>query len=92
MNIHCLGINHRTAPIEVREKLWFPDTELPALLAALRERSMAECALVSTCNRTELYYVPSAGAVSGLPLWRTLAERKGAVDAFRDEQIGRAHV
>ena len=63
MNIHCLGINHRTAPIEVRERLWFANGELPALLSSLKERAMTECALVSTCNRTELYYVPSPGEI-----------------------------
>jgi glutamyl-tRNA reductase len=88
MNIHCLGINHRTAPIEIREKLWFSNGELPSLLAALHAgEQMAECALVSTCNRTELYYVPAPGSPNGAPLWRTLAAKKGTADAFRDEHF-----
>ncbi len=87
MNIHCLGINHRTAPIEVREKLWFSDAELPGVLASLKEGRMAECALVSTCNRTELYYVPAPGVTNGSPLWPTLAAKKNAAEAFRDEHF-----
>lgn len=87
MNIHCLGINHRTAPIEIREKLWFSNGELPAVLASLKESAMNECALVSTCNRTELYYVPSGAEANGTPLWRDLARRKNAEGAFRDEHF-----
>jgi glutamyl-tRNA reductase len=87
MNIYCLGINHRTAPIEIREKLWFSAGEVPAVLAALKEGAMTECALVSTCNRTELYYVPSGAQANGSPLWRTLAAKKNAEDAFQDQHF-----
>jgi glutamyl-tRNA reductase len=87
MNIYCLGINHRTAPIEIREKLWFSAGEVPAVLAALKEGAMTECALVSTCNRTEFYYVPSGAQANGSPLWRTLAAKKNAEDAFQDQHF-----
>lgn len=51
-----LGLNHRTTPLEVREKLAFSAEQTRAALAALRER-YAECeaVLLSTCNRVELY-------------------------------------
>jgi glutamyl-tRNA reductase len=55
MNLVLTGINHRTAPLAVREKLWFSDNELPPVLARLRNRLFAECLVISTCNRTELY-------------------------------------
>lgn len=58
MNLYCVGINHRNAPLEVREKFWFSEEEIPAALAKLREHGIKERALVSTCNRMELYYVP----------------------------------
>ena len=64
MNLYCLGINHRTAPIAVRERLWFSADEAGSFLKLLRGQSVEECALVSTCNRTELYYVPGSRIVA----------------------------
>jgi glutamyl-tRNA reductase len=51
-----LGINHTTAPLEVREKIVFGAEQRAAALARLRERFPgAEAVLLSTCNRVELY-------------------------------------
>lgn len=58
MNFITLGINHRTAPIEVREKIWFSIEEIKAFLPKLKEKYFRECVLISTCNRTELYGIP----------------------------------
>jgi glutamyl-tRNA reductase len=55
MNLVLIGINHRTALLDVREKLWFSDAELPSALVQLRDKFFTECFIVSTCNRTELY-------------------------------------
>jgi glutamyl-tRNA reductase len=53
---HVLGINHHSAPLEVREKLAFPPERQPDALADLAARGAAsEAVLVSTCNRTEIY-------------------------------------
>lgn len=54
--ILCLGVNHRTAPVEVRERL---ACSLEELLSS--GRSFGEIALVSTCNRLELYGCSTAG-------------------------------
>ena len=59
MKMYCIGINHTTAPIEVRERLWFSAGEVRGLLPVIRERFASECVLTSTCNRTELYMRPS---------------------------------
>ena len=59
MNIVTIGINHRTAPLEVREKLWFSAEEMRTTLPLIRERWFSECFMVSTCNRTEIYGIPS---------------------------------
>ncbi|MBI4810214.1 MAG: glutamyl-tRNA reductase [Ignavibacteriales bacterium] len=75
MNIFCLGINHRTAPIEVREKLWFSSTELPFVLSDLKEKHFRELVLVSTCNRTELYFV-SEQITNNDSLWKILSAQK----------------
>jgi glutamyl-tRNA reductase len=58
MNLVCIGINHRTAPIEIREKMWFSNDEVRSFLPLMKERYAKECVLLSTCNRTELYYIP----------------------------------
>jgi len=57
MQLLLIGINHRTALVDVREKLWFSDDELRAALPELRSRFFSECFIISTCNRTELYGV-----------------------------------
>ena len=67
MSLLVLGLNHRTAPIEVRERIVFDAERLPRALASLRALpGMAEALIVSTCNRTEVYAVGgSAESVSG---------------------------
>lgn len=56
MPVVVLGLNHRTSAVALREKLAFPDADLAAALARLRETGAAEEAvIVSTCNRVELY-------------------------------------
>ena len=58
MTLLAIGINHQTAPVELRERVAFADHALPAALGALRELpSVREVVLLSTCNRTELYAV-----------------------------------
>jgi glutamyl-tRNA reductase len=58
MTLLTLGINHQTAPVSLRERVAFADQALPAALASLRSLpSVSEVALLSTCNRTELYAV-----------------------------------
>ena len=56
MPLLVLGINHHSAPLEVREKLAFPpETQADALNALASRPGVAEAVLVSTCNRTEVY-------------------------------------
>ncbi len=58
MSIVALGINHKTAPVAVREKIAFnPDHLSVALQEMLKEVQCGEAAILSTCNRTELYVV-----------------------------------
>ncbi|MFO1434029.1 MAG: glutamyl-tRNA reductase [Candidatus Competibacteraceae bacterium] len=56
MPLLALGINHKTAPVEVRERLAFAPEKLPDALQALQGCSgIREAVILSTCNRTELY-------------------------------------
>lgn len=54
MVILAVGVNHRTAPVEEREKLAFSPAELPSALQRLR-RELGPAAILSTCNRSEVY-------------------------------------
>jgi glutamyl-tRNA reductase len=75
MAFSILGINHKTAPIALREKVAFSEERLLAALRALREESgVAEVVILSTCNRTEVYW---AGAASGSELTQWLERHHG---------------
>ena len=70
MEIVLVGLNHRTAPLELRERVTFTADQARRAAAELRSRGLLEESLVlSTCNRSELYGVPpeaSHEAASGL--------------------------
>ena len=52
----CLGINYRNTPVEVREKLAFPEATLTEALVEVKGLpGLEESAIISTCNRVELY-------------------------------------
>ncbi|MEW6164049.1 MAG: glutamyl-tRNA reductase [Pseudomonadota bacterium] len=56
MQVYALGINHHTAPLDIREQVAFDPARLvQALHDLLRGRPVREAAILSTCNRTELY-------------------------------------
>lgn len=58
MHIIAVGLNYRTAPVEVREQFAFAERDLPeALIQLIQTQSIMECVIVATCNRTELYAV-----------------------------------
>jgi glutamyl-tRNA reductase len=61
MPVAVVGASHRTAPIELRERLAFARAELPGALAALAHEPGAEAVILSTCNRTELYLATGDG-------------------------------
>ncbi len=85
MSVIALGLNHTTAPLDLRGQVAFgPDQVAPAL-QALRSRLLpttAEAALVSTCNRTELYLACTDHQVASVSKWAQpamalLAEKAG---------------
>jgi len=56
MGIVVVGLSHKSAPIEVREKLYFPEATLPdALRKLMSYEGIRESLIVSTCNRVEIY-------------------------------------
>ena len=58
MSLITLGINHKTAPLDLRERLAFTPQTLPEALLSLKKLDhIDEASILSTCNRTELYCV-----------------------------------
>jgi len=56
MTLLAFGINHKTAPVEIREKVAFPPEKVrDALLDLVNHESVNEAVILSTCNRTEVY-------------------------------------
>jgi glutamyl-tRNA reductase len=56
LQLFALGINHHTAPLAVREQVAFDPSRMgQALHDLLRAKPVREAAILSTCNRTELY-------------------------------------
>ena len=56
MNVVVIGLSHRTSPVELRERFAFAGEAIPDVLQALRASGLAgEAAILSTCNRVEIY-------------------------------------
>ncbi|NCN44289.1 MAG: glutamyl-tRNA reductase [Piscirickettsiaceae bacterium CG_4_9_14_3_um_filter_43_564] len=56
MKLFVLGVNHETAPVDIREKISFSPEQVRLALSELKTQSLAtECVILSTCNRTEIY-------------------------------------
>jgi glutamyl-tRNA reductase len=63
MHLTLVGLSHKTAPIEIREKLTFPAHVQPQALDSLTSGDeIAEAVILSTCNRTEVYAVAATDA------------------------------
>jgi len=77
MNLTALGLNHNTAPVELREKLSFSPEEIPHALSTIR-RSLPdlEVVILSTCNRCEVYAFRREAPPPEDELRRLLAEMK----------------
>jgi len=72
-----VGISYKTAPVEVRERFAFGTEDLPRALPRLG-REFGGAAILSTCNRTEVYVTASQALTDARPVLRVLAELKGA--------------
>ena len=70
MAIFAFGINHKTAPVDIREQVAFTPEKLPgALTGMLKQSPASEAAIISTCNRTELYCELHANDSDALIRW-----------------------
>ena len=70
MPLFSAGLNHTTAPIETRERLAFPVGQVLPALASLGEvEGMRERVIVSTCNRTEIYWASDTETAEPVIQW-----------------------
>ena len=96
----AVGINHKTAPVDLRERLAFAADDLRAVLGRLQERAdLGEVMVVSTCNRVEVYATGPSWARCGEAVLQALAELRGvpltdlAPHTFvRGEQAAASHI
>src|SRR6267154_333291 len=76
MSITVLGVNHRTAPLEVRERFAHAPREVPAALERVLGVGARGGVLLSTCNRTE-FYITEPDEATPEAVWALLSERLG---------------
>ncbi|MCF6267408.1 MAG: glutamyl-tRNA reductase [Desulfuromusa sp.] len=75
MNIVIVGLSHKTAPVEIREKVAFPPSAMEApLQQMLKLPSVSEAVIVSTCNRVELYVISRQPDAAIIELKQFLAD------------------
>ena len=87
MEITVIGINHRTATVDVREQFSLPGELAGTLLRTIRaEKVFDEAAVIDTCNRTEVYSVAPAGRDQLPHLLGHIAQLKDA-DPISDESL-----
>ena len=84
--LFAFGLNHKTAPVEIREKLYVSEADVPALLAKFKE-TLSECLILSTCNRTEIYGVSESQDVDIDYYKNLLIDFKGAQGQVEDEHF-----
>ena len=83
MRLQILGLNHNTAPVEIREQVVFAGDEVGRALSRLADiEGVNEAILLSTCNRTEFYVVTSDGGRERLQAW--LHDNRNLDPAFAD--------
>jgi glutamyl-tRNA reductase len=91
MNLIVVGLNHRTAPIEVREKLWYSTEEMRLSLPQFKEKLFRECVLISTCNRTEIYGIQNNDPFDAVQALKLLTSLKNVPEIPRDEYFYTLH-
>ncbi|MGI8990538.1 MAG: glutamyl-tRNA reductase [Bryobacteraceae bacterium] len=78
MKLLLAGVSHKTAPVEVRERLAFPEARLAPAVRALKQREgIAEAVILSTCNRVEITVCTNDDCDAGPAIESLLSESFG---------------
>jgi glutamyl-tRNA reductase len=64
MNLFAISINHRTAPVELRETVFLKEDEIRPFINLAKEGLLREGLILSTCNRTEIFGIPNNNEVT----------------------------
>jgi len=72
-----VGLNHRTAPLSLRDRIFVEDAEVPALIECLRAEGVAEAAVMSTCDRVEVHAMAEDHARAAQAILAALSRRAG---------------
>ncbi|OGQ87634.1 MAG: glutamyl-tRNA reductase [Deltaproteobacteria bacterium RIFOXYD12_FULL_56_24] len=80
-SIVIIGVNHKTAPVAVREKLAFSGDCAGPLLTLMNIEGCQECCFLSTCNRVEVIFVASDPAAAAVAVRGFLFAKSGLADA-----------
>ncbi len=84
--LFAFGINHKTAPVEIRERLFLRGEEIPRFLGEFAG-ALAECVVLSTCNRTEIYGVSESREIDLKVFKDLLIDFKDARGFVREEHF-----
>jgi len=64
MNLIAISINHRTAPVDLREAVYLKEDEIRPFINFAKENQIKEGLVLSTCNRTEIFGIPNSNETS----------------------------
>ena len=84
MNLIAISINHRSAPIELREALFLKEDEVRSFIKLAKERLLKEGLILSTCNRTEIFGVPASNDLTHRKIQELLLGFKPAQNVTED--------
>ena len=78
MNLLAVSINHRTAPVELREAVYLTEDEIKVLIKEAKKILFKEGLVLSTCNRTEIYGVPQKEGMTHSHIQDFIKQNKSA--------------
>lgn len=78
MNLLGISINHRTAPVDLRESLHLSEEEIRKLIQETKDKILSEGIVISTCNRTEIFGIPKQEGITHFDLQNLIINFKSA--------------
>ncbi|GMR25115.1 MAG: glutamyl-tRNA reductase [Ignavibacteria bacterium] len=84
MNLLAVSINHKTAPINLRESVYLSENEVRELIEKVKSKYFTEGLLISTCNRTEIYGIPANTDITHSHLQKIITESKNSTTTSAD--------
>jgi glutamyl-tRNA reductase len=84
MNLLGISINHRTAPVELREALHLSEDEIREFIQQTQDSTFAEGIIISTCNRTEVYAIPKSDKTTLKDLQNLIKNYKSSSEVKED--------